>query len=198
MLTWTQGRDGTDEKVHARSDLQLPLSAGKHHCTWTGFCPQLLLPRRRPQAVENYLQVFISIDNATIGMLKKISRNFLFARFVAAMVNFYYPTASDVQRDSELQEWISEVFTHGFLGNKDSGRDETLLRLQVSCVVFLFHSHRELTLSLSDKKAFRHPSTLLMKWSSSSPWWSSQLQLSTLHSIMDRWVECLRSGWGFR
>lgn len=49
---------------------------------------------------------------------------FVFARFVSGMVSYYYPTASDVQRDSELQEWISEVFTHGFLGNKDSGKNQ--------------------------------------------------------------------------
>lgn len=49
---------------------------------------------------------------------------FVFARFVGAMVSYYYPTASDVQRDSELQEWIGEVSTHGFLGNKDLGRNK--------------------------------------------------------------------------
>ncbi|XP_075869648.1 hydroperoxide isomerase ALOXE3-like [Nelusetta ayraudi] len=42
-------------------------------------------------------------------------------RFVRAMVSYYYPTDNDVQRDTELQEWISEIFTHGFLGNKASG-----------------------------------------------------------------------------
>lgn len=40
------------------------------------------------------------------------------------MVNYYYPTDNNVQRDTELQEWISEIFTHGFLGNKASGRDQ--------------------------------------------------------------------------
>ncbi|XP_075869647.1 hydroperoxide isomerase ALOXE3-like [Nelusetta ayraudi] len=42
-------------------------------------------------------------------------------RFVKGMVSHYYPADSDVQKDTELQEWISEIFTHGFLGNKASG-----------------------------------------------------------------------------
>ncbi|XP_059212421.1 hydroperoxide isomerase ALOXE3-like [Centropristis striata] len=41
--------------------------------------------------------------------------------FVTAVVEHFYPSDSEVQKDTELQEWISEIFTHGFLGNKDSG-----------------------------------------------------------------------------
>ncbi|KAK1900610.1 Hydroperoxide isomerase ALOXE3 [Dissostichus eleginoides] len=41
--------------------------------------------------------------------------------FVKAVVEHYYPSDSEVHRDTELQDWISEVFTHGFLGNKASG-----------------------------------------------------------------------------
>lgn len=41
--------------------------------------------------------------------------------FVQAVVEHYYPSNTDVQRDSELQDWISEIFVHGFLGNKASG-----------------------------------------------------------------------------
>ncbi|XP_042245476.1 polyunsaturated fatty acid lipoxygenase ALOX15B-like isoform X1 [Thunnus maccoyii] len=42
-------------------------------------------------------------------------------RFVKAIVGYYYPSDSEVCKDSELQEWIREIFTHGFLGNKASG-----------------------------------------------------------------------------
>uniref|UniRef100_UPI0037E96B61 hydroperoxide isomerase ALOXE3-like n=1 Tax=Semicossyphus pulcher TaxID=241346 RepID=UPI0037E96B61 len=41
--------------------------------------------------------------------------------FVKAVVGHYYPSDSEVQKDTELQEWISEIFTHGVLGNKTSG-----------------------------------------------------------------------------
>ncbi|KAM6991958.1 hydroperoxide isomerase ALOXE3-like [Tautogolabrus adspersus] len=41
--------------------------------------------------------------------------------FVKAVVEYYYPSDSEVKKDTELQEWISEIFTHGFLGNKASG-----------------------------------------------------------------------------
>ncbi|XP_047429793.1 hydroperoxide isomerase ALOXE3-like [Mugil cephalus] len=41
--------------------------------------------------------------------------------FVKSIVEYYYPSDNDVCKDSELQEWISEIFTHCFLGNKHSG-----------------------------------------------------------------------------
>ncbi|XP_041831839.1 hydroperoxide isomerase ALOXE3-like isoform X2 [Melanotaenia boesemani] len=41
--------------------------------------------------------------------------------FVRSMVELYYPSDSDVCKDTELQEWIDEIFTHGFLRNKLSG-----------------------------------------------------------------------------
>ncbi|XP_037606919.1 hydroperoxide isomerase ALOXE3-like [Sebastes umbrosus] len=41
--------------------------------------------------------------------------------FVKAVVEYYYPSDSEVCKDTELQDWISEIFTHGFLGNKASG-----------------------------------------------------------------------------
>ncbi|KAK9531514.1 hypothetical protein VZT92_010935 [Zoarces viviparus] len=41
--------------------------------------------------------------------------------FVKAVVGYYYPSDSEVRKDTELQEWISEIFTHGFLGNTASG-----------------------------------------------------------------------------
>uniref|UniRef100_A0A3B5L0B5 Uncharacterized protein n=1 Tax=Xiphophorus couchianus TaxID=32473 RepID=A0A3B5L0B5_9TELE len=41
--------------------------------------------------------------------------------FAKAMVEYYYSSDSDVIKDIELQEWINEIFTHGFLENKHSG-----------------------------------------------------------------------------
>ncbi|XP_041660837.1 hydroperoxide isomerase ALOXE3-like [Cheilinus undulatus] len=40
--------------------------------------------------------------------------------FVQAVVGHYYPSDSEVKKDSELQDWISEIFTHGVLGNRAS------------------------------------------------------------------------------
>ncbi|KAK7884627.1 hypothetical protein WMY93_027750 [Mugilogobius chulae] len=40
--------------------------------------------------------------------------------FAQAVIEHFYPSNADVQRDSELQDWISEIFTYGFLGNKES------------------------------------------------------------------------------
>lgn len=48
---------------------------------------------------------------------------FVFLRFASGMVRYYYPADCDVQKDSELQEWISEIFSRGFLENTASGRD---------------------------------------------------------------------------
>ncbi|XP_076001990.1 hydroperoxide isomerase ALOXE3-like [Genypterus blacodes] len=41
--------------------------------------------------------------------------------FVQAIVGYYYPSESEVSRDSELQAWISEIFTSCFLENTTSG-----------------------------------------------------------------------------
>ncbi|XP_013867040.1 hydroperoxide isomerase ALOXE3 [Austrofundulus limnaeus] len=41
--------------------------------------------------------------------------------FVRSMVELFYSSDSDVRKDTELQEWIHEIFTHGFLENKLSG-----------------------------------------------------------------------------
>uniref|UniRef100_A0A8C8HKX3 Uncharacterized protein n=1 Tax=Oncorhynchus tshawytscha TaxID=74940 RepID=A0A8C8HKX3_ONCTS len=41
--------------------------------------------------------------------------------FVQGMVEHFYSSDSEVSRDSELQDWIHEIFIHGFLGNGKSG-----------------------------------------------------------------------------
>ncbi|CAL8291706.1 unnamed protein product [Boreogadus saida] len=41
--------------------------------------------------------------------------------FVRAMLGLYYPTDDEVSGDAELQRWIQDIFTKGFLGNRKSG-----------------------------------------------------------------------------
>ncbi|XP_062267016.1 hydroperoxide isomerase ALOXE3-like isoform X2 [Platichthys flesus] len=41
--------------------------------------------------------------------------------FVRAAVEYYYPSDADVSKDTELQDWIGEIFTYGLLSNKASG-----------------------------------------------------------------------------
>ena len=37
------------------------------------------------------------------------------------MLGYYYKDDSDVQRDTELQTWVLEIFEHGFLSRPESG-----------------------------------------------------------------------------
>ncbi|XP_039529072.1 hydroperoxide isomerase ALOXE3-like [Pimephales promelas] len=42
-------------------------------------------------------------------------------KFVAAFLSHYYKHDAHVQKDTELQRWIGEIFTNGFLGRDSSG-----------------------------------------------------------------------------
>ncbi|ROL53666.1 Hydroperoxide isomerase ALOXE3 [Anabarilius grahami] len=42
-------------------------------------------------------------------------------KFVGVFLSHYYQCDADVQKDTELQDWISEIFTNGFLGRDGSG-----------------------------------------------------------------------------
>uniref|UniRef100_A0A4W6CVH0 Si:dkey-17e16.9 n=1 Tax=Lates calcarifer TaxID=8187 RepID=A0A4W6CVH0_LATCA len=43
------------------------------------------------------------------------------ASFVKSVVEYYYPSDSEVGKDTELQDWINEIFTRCILGNTASG-----------------------------------------------------------------------------
>ncbi|KAG2468426.1 FCGBP protein, partial [Polypterus senegalus] len=43
------------------------------------------------------------------------------ARFVEKLLQFFYPSDLAVQNDIELQSWIKEIFTEGFLGQESKG-----------------------------------------------------------------------------
>ncbi|XP_063757830.1 polyunsaturated fatty acid lipoxygenase ALOX15B-like isoform X2 [Eleginops maclovinus] len=61
--------------------------------------------------------------------------------FIKSLVAYYYPSDSEVSADSELQEWLNEIFYYGFLGNYDSGFPSSLQTVEeliqvVTTVVF--------------------------------------------------------------
>ncbi|KAL2094604.1 hypothetical protein ACEWY4_009323 [Coilia grayii] len=47
-------------------------------------------------------------------------------RFATKWVDVHYHSNSEVQEDSELQSWIGEIFSEGFLGNAESGMPQSL------------------------------------------------------------------------
>ncbi|XP_056439844.1 polyunsaturated fatty acid lipoxygenase ALOX15B-like [Gadus chalcogrammus] len=47
-------------------------------------------------------------------------------RFVQGVLGYYYKDDSDVQRDTELQTWVLEIFEHGFLSRPESGIPQRL------------------------------------------------------------------------
>ncbi|KAM6942360.1 polyunsaturated fatty acid lipoxygenase ALOX15B-like [Lycodopsis pacificus] len=47
------------------------------------------------------------------------------AKFVQGVLSFYYKKDSEVQKDSELQKWILDIFEHGFLSQAGTGIPES-------------------------------------------------------------------------
>lgn len=48
--------------------------------------------------------------------------------FVSEMIGIYYLSDESVRDDSELQAWVWEIFSEGFLGRESSGRGTSVLR----------------------------------------------------------------------
>ncbi|KAM3602505.1 uncharacterized protein V6R79_005352 [Siganus canaliculatus] len=62
-------------------------------------------------------------------------------RFVKAIVVYYYPSDTEVSADSELQEWVNEIFYYGFLGNNNTGIPSSFQKVEevakfVTMVIF--------------------------------------------------------------
>lgn len=64
------------------------------------------------------MKAFFSVPNTNHFVVILVS----ISSFVRSMVEFYYKSDGDVQRDTELQDWIKEIFIHGFLEKSSTGK----------------------------------------------------------------------------
>lgn len=46
----------------------------------------------------------------------------IFSRFVQGVLGCYYKNDAEIQEDSELQNWILDIFKYGVLSNAPTGR----------------------------------------------------------------------------
>ncbi|CAM2110694.1 unnamed protein product [Caretta caretta] len=61
-----------------------------------------------------------SVTKTTIFMLRTIKT------FVSGITGLHYQIDATVEKDSERQAWVAEIFTEGFMGRKSSGVPSTL------------------------------------------------------------------------
>uniref|UniRef100_A0A674N9N1 Uncharacterized protein n=1 Tax=Takifugu rubripes TaxID=31033 RepID=A0A674N9N1_TAKRU len=110
---------------------------------------------RRDLADLHYSYFFLP-ENVRARGLDSIPNNFyrddglklwnIISSFVTAMVGYYYPTDCEVTRDTELQEWINEIFVHCLLGKKETGFPEAFTTAEelikfLTMVIFTVSAH---------------------------------------------------------
>ncbi|KAK9531515.1 hypothetical protein VZT92_010936 [Zoarces viviparus] len=105
------GPDGSISKSSLGYDGQMVLMArALSEITYSSLCLPENITARGLESVPNF---YYRDDGLNLWNIIN--------SFVKAVVGYYYPSDSEVRKDTELQEWISEIFTHGFLGNTASG-----------------------------------------------------------------------------
>ncbi|XP_047689916.1 hydroperoxide isomerase ALOXE3 isoform X4 [Prionailurus viverrinus] len=98
-----------------RQGLLYLISTGLAHFTYTDFCLPDSLRARGVLTIPNYhyrddgLKIWAAIQS-----------------FVSEIVGYYYPSDASVQRDTELQAWVGEIFAQAFLGRESSGFPQRL------------------------------------------------------------------------
>nr|KAF6305128.1 arachidonate lipoxygenase 3 [Pipistrellus kuhlii] len=124
--------EGLVDKVTSigRQGLLYLMSTGLAHFTYTNFCFPDSLRARGVLAIPNYhyrddgLKIWAAIES-----------------FVSEIVDYYYPSDTSVQQDSELQAWVGEIFAWGFLNRESSGfpcrlRTPQELRKFLTAIIF--------------------------------------------------------------
>uniref|UniRef100_A0A8C5DBW1 Hydroperoxide isomerase ALOXE3-like n=1 Tax=Gouania willdenowi TaxID=441366 RepID=A0A8C5DBW1_GOUWI len=100
LNTSTLGYEGTKELVRR----------GFAQITYSSLCLPDNIAARGLESIPNY---YYRDDGLKLWNIIN--------SYVKKMMEHFYPSDADVSKDAELQGWIQEVFTHGFLGNKHSG-----------------------------------------------------------------------------
>ncbi|XP_077367216.1 polyunsaturated fatty acid lipoxygenase ALOX8-like [Festucalex cinctus] len=103
------GRFFDNSSISAEGQLPL-LRRALAQLTYVSLCPPDDIAARGLESIPN----FYHRDDA-LRVWNVING------FVKAVVAYYYPLDIEVAADSELQQWVNEIFNYGFLGNAASG-----------------------------------------------------------------------------
>ncbi|XP_078799793.1 polyunsaturated fatty acid lipoxygenase ALOX15B-like [Oryzias latipes] len=78
--------------------------------TYSSLCITDDIAERGMQDVPNY---FYRDDGLRLW--------YIIYRFVKGVIEYYYKNDEEVQQDTEIQKWISDIFKHGFLSQASTG-----------------------------------------------------------------------------
>uniref|UniRef100_A0A3Q2YKX3 Lipoxygenase domain-containing protein n=1 Tax=Hippocampus comes TaxID=109280 RepID=A0A3Q2YKX3_HIPCM len=66
-------------------------------------------------------RIYFVVTYEVFGRMRALRYNLSLQRFVQGMIQYYYKSDDEIQRDSELQTYIGDIFEHGFLSQPQSG-----------------------------------------------------------------------------